>query len=83
MGAPEGEGGGGGDESSSISYMKTHPSAWQYYFEMKTNKDFSILSSIILWSTHKLYNMSWVDLVLQTLAKFAFVSFLTWVKLGL
>ena len=56
MGAPEGEGGGGGDESSSIAHMLRHPSARQCYFEMKTNKEhyFSILSSIILWSDQKL-----------------------------
>ena len=50
MGAPESEGGGGGDERSSIALMLRHPSARQCYFEMKTNKEpnFSILSSIIL-----------------------------------
>ena len=54
MGAPEGEGGGGGDESSSIAHMLRHPSVRQCYFEMKTNKEpyFSNLSSIILCLDH-------------------------------
>ena len=41
----------GSEGSSSISHLLIHSSAWQCYFEMKTNMElhFSILSSLILW----------------------------------